>query len=264
MKIPPGFEKGHDGQVCRLRKSLYGLKQAPRCWFATFADALRRYGFAQSYSDYSLFTYSKGSTRINVLVYVDDLIIAGNHSGDITAFKAYLHTCFHMKDLGKLKYFLGIEVARNREGIYLCQRKYALDIISETGLLGCKPVACPMEQHQKLGLSTSPAMKEGEKYRRLVGRLLYLSFTRPDICFAVNTLSQFLKNPKEDHWVAALRVVRYLKGSPGQGVLLQRNCDLTLTGWCDSDWAACPLTRRSVTGWIVFLGSSPVSWKSKK
>ncbi|GAA0186723.1 transmembrane signal receptor [Lithospermum erythrorhizon] len=120
-----------------------------------------------------------------------------------------------MKDLGKLKYFLGIEVARSHEGIFLCQRKYALDIISETGLLGSKPVTFPMEQNQTLGLSTSTELADGEKYRRLVGCLLYLAFTRPDICFAVQVLSQFLQKPKEDYWVAALHVVRYLKGSPG-------------------------------------------------
>ncbi|GAA0147505.1 transmembrane signal receptor [Lithospermum erythrorhizon] len=201
MKIPPGFEKGRHGQ---------------------------------SYSDYSLFTYSKKATRLNVLVYVDDLIIPGNNRADSVAFKEYLHTCFHMKDLGKLKYFLGIEVAWSREGIFLCQQKYALDIISEAGLLGSKPVIFPMEQNQKLGLST------------------------------IHTLSQFLQKQKEDHWVASLRVVRYLKGSPGQGVLLQRENTRVLQGWCHSDWAACPTTRRSVTGWIVFLGSSLVSWKSKK
>ncbi|GAA0172344.1 transmembrane signal receptor [Lithospermum erythrorhizon] len=260
MKIPPGFEQGRHGQVCRLRKSLYGLKQAPRCWFAKFADALRQYGFVQSYSDYSfLFTYFRKTTRLNVLVYVDDLIISGNNRADIAAFKDYLHMCFHMKDLGKLKYFLGIEVGRNPEGIFLCQRKYALDIISEIGLLGSKPVAFPMEQNQKLGLSTSPELVDGEKYRRLVGRLLYLAFTRPDIFFAVHVLSQFLQRPKEEHWLTALRVVRYLKGSPGQGVLLKLDNSLELQGWCDSDWATCPTTRRSVTGWIVFLGSSPVS-----
>ncbi|GAA0177421.1 transmembrane signal receptor [Lithospermum erythrorhizon] len=121
-----------------------------------------------------------------------------------------------------------------------------------------------MEHNQKLGISQSPDTADRAKYRRLVGRLLYLEFTRPDIGFAVHILSQFLQKPKEEHWDAELRVVRYLKGCPGQGILFHRMSDLTYKGWCNSDWAACSVSRRSVTGWIVFLGASPVSWKSKK
>ncbi|KAL2928646.1 Retrovirus-related Pol polyprotein from transposon RE2 [Bienertia sinuspersici] len=262
MKPPPGFSSR--GKVCRLLKSLYGLKQAPRCWFAKLSTSLKQYGFHQSYSDYSLFTYRNGSVQLNVLVYVDDLIISGNDSSALTTFKQYLCTCFHMKDLGRLKYFLGIEVARSAEGILLCQRKYALDIITETGLLGAKPASFPIEQNHSLALARGDLLTDPERYRRLVGRLIYLSFTRPDLAYAVHILAQFMQAPRVEHWDAALRVVRYLKGSPGQGILLPSQCELRLTGWCDSDWASCPLTRRSLTGWIVFLGGSPISWKTKK
>ena len=264
MKLPPGFESSEPSLMCRLRKSLYGLKQAPRCWFAKLVSALKGYGFIQSYSDYSLFTYSKGTVRVNVLVYVDDLIISGNDSAALTVFKAYLSDCFKMKDLGSLKYFLGIEVARSSLGLFLCQRKYTLDIISETGLLGAKPSAFPIEQNHKLGLATGEFVPDPESYRRLVGRLIYLAVTRPDLAYSVHILSQFMQEPRMEHWEAALRVVRYLKGTPGQGILLRADSELTLEGWCDSDWAACPLTRRSLTGWIVFLGQSPISWKTKK
>ena len=113
MKLPPGFESSNPSLVCRLRKSLYWLKQAPRCWFSKLVAALKGYGFLQSYSDYSLFTYTKGIVQINVLVYVDDLIISGNHSAALVGFKAYLGDCFKIKDLGSLKYFLGIEIARS-------------------------------------------------------------------------------------------------------------------------------------------------------
>jgi hypothetical protein len=264
MKFPPGFRVGTTGAVCKLRKSLYGLKQAPRCWFAKLSTALTSYGFQQSYSDYSLFTYLQGEVQLSVLVYVDDLIIAGNRPGDIQTFKDYLSACFHMKDLGCLKYFLGIEVARNPAGFVLCQRKYALDIISEAGLLGARPTTVPLEQNHRLALSTSTALADPEQYRRLVGRLIYLCFTRPELSYSVHILSQFMQCPREAHWEAALRVVRYLKGNPGQGVFLSSESDLRLHGWCDADWAGCPLTRRSLTGWIVFLGNSPVSWKTKK
>ena len=131
MKLPPGFESPDPTLVCPLRKSLYGLKQAPRCWFAKLVTALKEYGFLQSYSDYSLFTYTKTCIQINVLVYVDDLVISGNDSAALCTFKSYLSDCFKMKDLGPLKYFLGIEVAKSSAGLFLCQRKYTLDIVSE-------------------------------------------------------------------------------------------------------------------------------------
>lgn len=264
MKLPPGFGGGKDGLVCRLEKSLYGLKQAPRCWFAKLAMSLKHYGFLQSQSDYSLFTLYQGPIQLNILIYVDDLVISGNDANAIQKFKSYLGKCFHMKDLGPLKYFLGIEVARSADGIFLNQRKYALDVIADVGLLGAKPVAFPVEQNHKLALAKGPLIKDVEQYRRLIGRLVYLAVTRPDLSYAVHILSQFLQNPRQEHWDAALRVVRYLKGCPGQGILLRADSDLSVSGWCDSDWASCPLTRRSLTGWFVSLGHSPISWKTKK
>ncbi|GAA0167465.1 transmembrane signal receptor [Lithospermum erythrorhizon] len=169
-----------------------------------------------------------------------------------------------MKDLGMLKYFLGIEVARTQEGIFLCERKYTLDIISKSGLFGAKPTTFPMEQNHHLGDSISLPLKDVERHLKLVGRLIYLTFTHPDLSFAVHILSQFMHAPRQDHWSASFRVVRYLKGCPGQGIFLSSSCNLYLSGWCDTDWASCPATRRSVFGWMVFLDGSPVSWKTKK
>ncbi|XP_074301329.1 uncharacterized protein LOC141632709 [Silene latifolia] len=189
MRLPHGFHSPTVGLVCRLRKSLYGLKQAPRCWFAKLGTALKSYGFKQSYADYSLFTFVKTKVQLQVLIYVDDLIVSGNDLTAITQFKNYLHECFHMKDLGALKYFLGIEVARNSDGIFLCQRKYALDVISEVEYLGSRPAPTPIEQNHTLGNSASPVLRDPEPYRRLVGRLVYLSVTRPDLTYAVHILS---------------------------------------------------------------------------
>lgn len=264
MKLPPGFSASSPNKVCKLRKSLYGLRQAPRCWFAELSSALKDFGFKQNYSDYSLFTLKKGSSIVYVLVYVDDLIIGGNDSDLISKFKAYLNRTFHMKDLGILKYFLGIEVSRNKEGIYLSQQKYALDIIAECGLLGTKPIDTPMEQNQTLARDKGEFFSEPTKYRRLVGRLVYLTVTKPDLSYAVHTLAQFLQKPRLRHWNAALRVVRYLKKDPGQGIFLSAHNDLTLSAYCDSDWAAFPITRRSLTGYVIMLGGSHVSWKTKK
>jgi len=121
MMMPPGFNTTTSNQVCRLKKSLYGLKQAPRQWFVKLSSKLIDYGFVRSYADYSLFTYKKGERFMTLLVYVDDLVLAGNDNDLCTQFKAYLHKCFHIKDLGLLKYFLGIKVVRSKKGLFLCQ-----------------------------------------------------------------------------------------------------------------------------------------------
>ncbi|KAJ1685788.1 hypothetical protein LUZ63_017178 [Rhynchospora breviuscula] len=264
MRLPSGFASKYPGKMCRLRKSLYGLRQAPRMWFSKLTEALQAYGFTQSYADYSLFTLEKHDKFLAILVYVDDLVIAGNNSEAIVQFKQYLSRTFHMKDLGALKYFLGIEIARNPTGLYLCQRKYTLDIVAECGLLGGKPAAFPIEQNHNLSIASGKPMEDPERYRRLIGRLIYLTITRPDLCYSVHILAQFMHAPLDVHYDAAIRVMHYLKGNPGQGILLRADSDLTLYGYCDSDWATCPLTRRSLTGYFVMLGTSPISWKTKK
>ncbi|KAJ4749494.1 Retroelement pol polyprotein-like [Rhynchospora pubera] len=264
MRLPPGFTSSLSGKVCQLKKSLYGLRQAPRMWFSKLTTALQKYGFTQSRADYSLFVCAKGTTFLTVLVYVDDLIVAGNDCEAIKKFKQYLSGTFHMKDLGLLKYFLGIEMARGSTGLFLSQRKYTLDILAECGLLGAKPAQTPIEQNHNLSKATGVVMLDPEKYRRLIGRLIYLTFTRPELCYAVHVLAQFMQAPLQTHYDAALRVVRYLKGHPGQGILLRTDSDLKLYGYCDSDWASCPITRRSLTGYFVKLGNSPISWRTKK
>jgi hypothetical protein len=222
MKLPPGFHTSSPGLVCKLRKSLYGLKQAPRCWFAKLSAALLQFGFRQSCSDYSLFNLVTSDVQLVVLVYVDDLIVCGNNSAAILRFKTYLSNCFHMKDLGTLKYFLGVEVARNSSGIFLCQRKYALDIIQETGLLGAKPASTPLEQNHQLSLATGHPLDQPERYRRLIGRLIYLCFTRPELSYCVHTLSQFMQQPRVDHWMQQSVLLNTLKEAQDKAYFLAR------------------------------------------
>lgn len=247
MKLPPGFRHKFPGKVCSLCNSLNRLKQAPGCWFKKLSDALLRFGFLQSYEDYSLFSYNHGNMELRVLIYVDDLLICGNDAHMLQRFKDYLSRCFSMKDLGNLKYFLGIEVSRGTEGFFLSQRKYTLDILAETGNLGSRPAATPIEQNHGLATVVSPLVEDPKKYHRLLGRLIYLLNTRLELCYSVRILSQFMKAPEGAHCEAALCLVWYLKGSPGQGVLLKSDTDLTPTIYCDADWSSCPLTHRSLS-----------------
>ncbi|BAT74885.1 hypothetical protein VIGAN_10114400, partial [Vigna angularis var. angularis] len=154
--------------------------------------------------------------------------------------------------------------ARSQQGINLSQRKYALELLEDAGLLGCQPVSTPIQPGTKFSKTEGKPYSDVQAYRRLLGRLLYLTNTRPDLCFAVSTLSQFLSNPLEDHYAAAIRILRYIKNNPGQGLFFPSNTEHALKAFSDSDWAACPDTRRSVTGFNVFYGASLISWKSKK
>ncbi|XP_021996019.1 secreted RxLR effector protein 161-like [Helianthus annuus] len=131
-------------------------------------------------------------------------------------------------------------------------------------MLGCRPSAFPFDQGTNLDKGEEDARIDATQYRRLVGRLLYLQATRPDITYSVNVLSQFVADPRRNHMEAANRVLRYLKGTPGQGILLPREGPLTLTAYCDSDWLGCPYTRRSRTGYLLLLGGGAISWKTKK
>ena len=168
------------------------------------------------------------------------------------------------KDLGPQKYFLGIEVARSPQGLFLCQRKYALDISSESRMLGAKPAGFPMEQNHRLTSEFGSPIADTSKYRRLVGRLLYLTITRSDLQYSTHILSQFMQDPRHEHWNAAMRLLCYLTFCPGQGIFLPASNPLHLQAYSDSDWASCPMTHRSVTGYLLKLGLAPISWKRKK
>ncbi|XP_034684089.1 uncharacterized mitochondrial protein AtMg00810-like [Vitis riparia] len=264
MSPPPGLQQQREENlVCRLHKSLYGLKQASRRWFAKFSEVIQSASYAQSRVDYSLFTRKQGKSFTALLIYVDDILITGNDPVSIATTKNFLHSHFHLKDLGDLKYFLGIEVSASKNGIFISQRKYALEIIENAGLLGAAPIDTPMERGLKLS-DKSDLLKDQGRYRRLVGRLIYLTVSRLDITYAIHVLSRFMHQPRKAHMEAAFRVVRYLKNAPGQGLFFSSNNDFRLRAYCDSDWAGCPLTRRSTIGYCVFLGPSLISWRSKR
>ncbi|GJV49096.1 putative RNA-directed DNA polymerase [Tanacetum coccineum] len=267
MDLPEGYFSPNDKRVCRLKKSLYGLKQAPRQWNAKLTHTLIEHGFKQSKSDYSLFTKSEKGSFIVLLVYVDDIIVTGNNVNSIESFKKFLKTKFQIKDLGKLKYFLGIEVVDTNKGVCLSQRKYCLDLLSEFGLLACKPSAIPLEQNISITnepTDSDPLIDNITEYQKLIGKLIYLTHTRPDIAYSVHCLSQFMHKPLKSHLKIALKVLRYLKSAPGKGIHVIKNNVTSLDVYVDADWAKCVVTRKSVTGFCILLNGSLVSWKSKK
>ncbi|KAH9651461.1 protein kinase domain-containing protein [Citrus sinensis] len=169
MQVPQGFSKQGEHLVCKLNKSIYGLKQASRNWFSKFSATIQQAGFRQSKADYSLFVKTNAKFSTFVLVYVDDIIVAGNDAAEVSRIKDFLAQKFYIKALGKLKYFLGIEVARSSRGIFLSQRKYALDILKDAGLLAGRVSHFPMEQQLRLSSTDGDLLSNPSSYRRLVG-----------------------------------------------------------------------------------------------
>ncbi|XP_042023004.1 uncharacterized mitochondrial protein AtMg00810-like [Salvia splendens] len=192
------------------------------------------------------------------------MIITGDDEEEIENLKKSLFQEFEMKDLGAMKYFLGIEILRSKNGIFLRQKKYVLDLLAETGLLECKPAETPIILNHGLKIEEGGKLADRGRYQRLVGKLIYLAHTRPDIAYAVGVVSQFMHQPQENHMEAALRIVRYLKGTAGYGVLLEKKEHLEIDGYTDADWASNPNDRRSTAGYFTFLGGNLVTWRSKK
>ncbi|KAD3641543.1 hypothetical protein E3N88_30767 [Mikania micrantha] len=179
------------------------------------------------------------------------MIITGNDKEEILKLKTNLFSEFEMKDLGRLKYFLGIEVLRSKQGIFICQKKYILDLLAETGMIDCKPAETPMVANQKLFMEEGAPLTDKEQYQRLVGKLIYLSHTRPDIAYVVGIVSQFMHQPQESHMEAVWRIIRYLKGTPGHGVLFKPNGHLRTQVYIDADWAGDRGDRRSTSGYFT-------------
>ncbi|XP_057478145.1 retrovirus-related Pol polyprotein from transposon TNT 1-94 isoform X6 [Actinidia eriantha] len=264
MDIPPGFSSSKtEGKVCRLKKALYGLKQSPRAWFGRFSKAMLGFGYKQSHADHTMFI-KKGAGKIIVLiVYVDDMIVTGDDVDEILNLKCRLAQEFEIKDLGSLRYFLGMEVARSDRGIFISQRKYILDLLEETGMLGCKPVNSPIEANHHLSGDMGERTNK-ERYQRLVGRLIYLAHTRPDVSYAVDVVSQFMHDPRTSHMDAVYRILSYLKSAPGKGIMFSNHGHLQLEVFTDADWAGSVDDRRSTSGYCTFLGGNLVTWRSKK
>uniref|UniRef100_A0A1S4DM69 Uncharacterized mitochondrial protein AtMg00810-like n=1 Tax=Nicotiana tabacum TaxID=4097 RepID=A0A1S4DM69_TOBAC len=212
MKLPQGLTVASSSQftsplVCKLQKSFYGLKQVSRQWYAELSQALCTRGYTHSLNDYSLVIKRSESSTVFLVVYVDDIILTGDDPKEINALKMFLDDLFKVKDLGLLNYFLGIELLYVDSGVLLHQRKFVSELVVEYGCSDASAVSSPFELCVKLKSDVGVLLPNPDSYRSLVGKLNFLTHTRPDLCFVVQHLSQFLKTPRLPHMTVALHVL---------------------------------------------------------
>ncbi len=264
MEQPDGFAKPSNGSrlVCKLRKCLYGIRQAPRYWNKTIDTVLRQYGLQPSAADPCMYVRVREGSILILGIYVDDLLIAGSDQTEIVQLKASLSNTFNMQDLGDLHYLLGMHIVRKQMTTVVSQQLYVNKLIARYGMQDCNPISTPMEV--KLQPCDKPAFADiRQLYRSLVGALMYLAtHTRPDIAFAVNFLARFMDKCTESHWMAAKRILRYLKGTRSHGLCFDGTNALAPCGYVDADYGN-DVSRRSTTGYVFTLCGTPVVWNSR-
>ncbi|CAM8885291.1 unnamed protein product [Rhodiola kirilowii] len=266
VEQPPGYVKlGEEHKAYKLKKALYGLKQAPRAWYSKIEEYLLSNGFNKCSHEHTLFTKvnAEGDLLI-VSIYVDDLIFTGNNPSLCDEFKSFMEKKFDMTDLGRMHYFLGVEVQQTTKGIFLSQKKYASEVIARFGMEGCNPVSNPMVPGTKFSKDDEGEAVDPSLYKQLIGCLMYLTTTRPDIMFPVCYLSRFMSCPKEAHLTGAKRVLRYIKGSTKLGLFYMRSEVDLFVGYTDSDFAGDVDSSKSTSGYVFIMSNAAVAWSSRK
>ena len=272
MEVPEGLkDPKRPNLVCKLLKSLYGLKQAPRQWYAKIHSFLVELGFISSSNDPCLYTLHTSSELMIIVLYVDDILIAGSKRASIESIKAKFKARFEMKDMGEASEILGIEINRDRSKrtLFLHQSRYTEKVLERFEMENSKPVASPMDRSHK---SKQPESFPGSNkpaldvpYRSAIGSIMYMMIgSRPDLSFAIGKLSQHLEKPLQEHWLAVKRLLRYVSGTRTHGILLGTEKNFDLVGFSDSDWAGCHESRKSTSGFVFTLAGGAISWKSKK
>lgn len=263
---PQGFEKrGSEEKVYRLKKTLYGLKQAPRAWFSKIESYIIREGFKKNDSEHTLFVKTEKEGQILIVsLYVDDLIFTGNCEKLINGFKESMKRNFDMTDLGKMRYFLGVEILQRDEGIYICQRKFAKEVLERFEMSLCNGVNNPIVPGVKLSKKGGGATLDTTLYKEMIGSLMYLTVTRPDLTFVVDLASRYMENPTEAHFQVIKRVLRYVKNTTDLGIMYKRGGGKGFQAFTDSDYAGDLDDRKSTSGYVFLLAGGAVSWSSKK
>jgi hypothetical protein len=265
IEQPMGYQMGDNNSVYKLKKVLYGLKQAPRAWYSKIEAYFYRENFEKCPHEHTLFVKHAENKILIVSLYVDDLIFTGNCEVLIDDFKCSMKKNFAMTDLGKMRYFLGVEVTQETRGIFIAKQKYAKEILSRFGMEQCNMVCNPIVPGNRLSKDKSGKRIDATNFKQMVGCLMYLLATRPDLAYVVCVIARYMERPTEMHFAAAKRILRYLKGSLQYGILYRKgelNCELE--GWFDSDYAGDLDDRKSTSGYVYRLGSGAISWSSKK
>lgn len=263
---PKGYvKKGQEKLVYKLSKALYGLRQAPRAWYAKLNSCLEKLGFKRCPYEHSVYTRQDKEDVLIIGVYVDDLLVTGSSVSCIEAFKKQMNNFFEMSDLGKLAYYLGIEVEQGDGFIELKQTGYAKKLLKQAGLEDCNPTKFPMDPKEQLTKDEGGKQVDATQYMSLVGGLRYLVHTRPDIAFAVGIVSRFMEHPTILHMNAIKQILRYIRGTLEVGLVYsKKNGNNSLTGYSDSDLAGDIEDRRSTGGMVFYLNESLITWVSQK
>ncbi|CAL8174550.1 unnamed protein product [Prunus armeniaca] len=247
VEQPQGYvEKGREDKVYRLRKALYGLKQVPRAWNNKIDQYFQQNGFTRSLSEPSLYLKKEGTHDFLILcLYVDDLIYTSTNPRMAEVFKKNMMKEYEMTDLGTMRYFLGIQVQQSDEGIFISQEKYAENLLKKFNMLKSKPMDTPMAINLKLTSNDGAPKFDASIYRSVVGSLIYLTNTRPDIVHAVSVVSRFMSDPSNHHFAAVKRILRYIQGTKGYGIRYTQGKKAQLVGYTDSDWAGAIDDRKA-------------------
>ena len=265
VEQPPGFEdRDNPNHVYRLSKALYGLKQAPRAWYERLRDFLIAKDFKIGKVDTTLFTKKIDNELFVCQVYVDDIIFGSTNEDFCKEFGDMMSREFEMSMIGELTFFLGFQIKQLDEGTFICQEKYTKDLLKRFKMDDCKAIKTPMATNGHLDMDEGGNPVDQTLYRSMIGSLLYLTASRPDIMFSVCMCARFQANPKEAHLVAVKRILRYLKYTPSIGLWYPKGARFQLVGYSDSDYAGCKVDRKSTSGGCQLLGRSLVSWSSKK
>jgi hypothetical protein len=265
VEQPPGFEDSeYPNHVYKLSKALYGLKQAPRALYECLQYFLITNGFKVRKVDPTLFTKNVAKDLFVCQIYVDDIIFRSTNKSTCEEFSRIMIHKFEMSMMGELKYFLGFQIKQLQDGTFISQTKYIQDILKKFGMKDGKPMKTPMGTNGYLDLDTGGKSIDQKVYRSMIGSLLYLCASRPDIKLFVCTCARFQANPKEVHLRAVKRIMRYLIYTPKFGLSYPKGSTLDLIGYSDADWTGCKIDRKSTSGTCQFLGRSLVSWASKK
>ncbi|GJS44013.1 putative ribonuclease H-like domain-containing protein [Tanacetum coccineum] len=262
---PPGFiDPKYPKKVYKVVKALYGLHQAPRAWYATLSTFLLKNRYRRGTIDKTLFIKKDKHDIILVQVYMDDIIFGSTKRSWCDEFEALMKSKFQMSSMGELTFFLGLQVKQKEDGIFISQDKYVAEILKKFDFVSVKTASTPIETHKPLVKDEEASDVDVHLYRSMIGSLMYLTASRPDIMFAVYACSRFQVTPKTSHLSAVKRIFRYLKGKPKLGLWYPRVSSFDLEAYSDSDYAGANLDRKSTTGGCQFLGRRLISWQCKK